>query len=439
MPFVVKGRKPLGRAGLSRLVGPVISALLVAAGTAPAADAWLRSTPDHADGRYTKGQQITWTIKKEEGPLPDAWNWQVLKMGVPPAVASGRVDLSADPKVSFAAKEPGWMLLVLTEDKAARKPMVFNGGALVDEAQIRAGAREPKDFDAFWKDQLKALADIPMNARETPGESGTPGILYGKVELANINGTLVRGQWAKPEGKGPFPAAVQYQYAGVYPLQKDWVLSYARRGYLALNIMAHDLPIDEPPGFYETHAAGPLLNYMLQGFTNRETTYARRMFLGTRRAIDWIISRPEWNRKTLLVTGTSQGGFQSFAAAGLSPEVTHLAVCVPAGCDLTSASHGLRVGWPYWDNAPAGQRALVDECALYYEPCFFAARTKARALVAVGLIDLTSPASHVLAAFNALPGAKTLVPMPESPHTAKHGEQKAWHEASATFLKETGK
>jgi len=416
-----------------------ILALLALAPLAFAAEPWLRSLPDHPTGRYKSGEKITWTIKKEDGAMPDSWKWQVLKNGVPPAIASGTVDLAADATVTCPAEGMGWMFLVLTEDPAQGKPRVFNGGALVDDGQIRTTAKEPADFDAYWKDQLKRLAAIPMNPVLTTNEGTPAGFLLGKLELDNINGTHVRGYWAKPEGDGPFPAVVQYQYAGVYPLQKDWALGHARRGYLALNIIAHDLPVDEPPEFYKQQDAGPLKGYMGLGNTNRDTTYVKRMFLGTRRAIDWVVTRPDWNRKVLLVTGTSQGGFQSFAAAGLSPEVTHLCVNVPAGCDLSAGFRGLYKGWPGWGWAPDSLRAQVEECASYYEPCFFAARTRAHCLVAVGLIDTTSPATHVLAAFNALRGDKQLISMPDCPHTGRHNEARPFNEASGRFFEEIKK
>ena len=58
-------------------------------------------------------------------------------------------------------------------------------------------------------------------------------------------------QLAKPKKAGKYPAMLIVQYAGIYPLQPDWVMKRAKQGYIALNIMAHDLPFDQPKEFYD--------------------------------------------------------------------------------------------------------------------------------------------------------------------------------------------
>lgn len=399
-----------------------------------AADPVVRILPDAPDGKYRAGATITWTISAEQdgAPMSGTFDWLVQSQGAV-KVNEGKLELGAGNAVTVTAKEPAWLLFSVNIPKGGKNNYYY-GGALVDGEKIRGVTPEAGDFDAFWKAQLALLAAVPMDAKVEPGDSGDAAIEYGKVSLANINGTRVNGQYAKPKGEGKFPGAVIYQYAGVYPLQKAWVTGFAKRGYLALNIIAHDLPIDEPAEFYKAQNDGPLKDYMKIGVTNRDTTYVRRMFLGTRRAIDWILARPDLDKRTLLVTGTSQGGFQSFAAAGLSPEVTHLAVNVPAGSDLAAGNFGRRNGWPGWGGGAPEWQAWVNETAGYYDPTAFAARTKAKALVAVGLIDTTSPACHVLSSFNALKGPKELVSMPESPHTARRGEQKAWSDGSSKFF-----
>jgi len=81
------------------------------------------------------------------------------------------------------------------------------------------------------------------------------------------------------------PAILQVQYAGVYPLQKTWVTEKAGKGWLAMNIMAHDLPIDESPAFYEAQSAGPLKNYTMIGSESRDTPWAARGHAAERDAL----------------------------------------------------------------------------------------------------------------------------------------------------------
>lgn len=413
-----------------RFLLPLLLCLLsLALGAEPSV--WI--LPENGNGLYKSGDTITWTLKAD---VTGDCKWQVQYMGVK-AIAEGTVSLGDGATVTCPAGEPGWYLLTVSIPYGGPKPFAAMGGALVDETRIKGTTPEPADFDAFWKAQLALLAAIPMDPKiESTAQDGP--VEYGKISIANIGGTRIRGWYAKPTGEGPFPAVAMYQYAGVYPINQGGAVGMAKRGYLALNILAHDLPVDEPAAFYKQQGDGALKDYVKMGFTNRDTTYFRRMLLGTRRALDWLMAQKEWNRKTLVVTGTSQGGIQSFAAAGLCKEVTHLAVNVPAGCDLAAASFGRRLGWPYWGNAGDLQN-LVDITAGYYDPTKFAARTKAKSLVAVGLIDTTSPPSHVLSTFNALAGEKELISMPASPHTGKRGEQKGWQDGSVAFFAEAAK
>lgn len=405
--------------------------LLTLAGVLWAADPVIRIIPDHPDGIYKMGDAVTWAIKAD---ISSEVDYTVFHMGITP-VASGKVTLGEGAAVTFKTTEAGWLLMSLKVLKGDGKPGAYNGGALVDPNGVKGVTPTAPDFDEYWKTQLALLASVPMDVKDETADSGDASVEYHKVSLANIGGSRVYGQWAKPQGEGPFPAIALYQYAGVYGLPKNNAVNMAKRGYLVINIMAHDLPFDEAPEFYKEQMKGPLNNYVKIGFTNRDSTYFRRMFLGTRRALDFLMAQKSWNQKVLVVSGTSQGGIQSFAAAGLCPQVTHIAVNVPAGCDLAAASGGRRNGWPYWGGNEASVQSLVDQTASYYNPTAFALRTKAQAYVAVGLVDVTSPASHVLSTFNALSGKKELVPMVESPHGAPRGfEQKPWQEGSIRFF-----
>ena len=51
-----------------------------------------------------------------------------------------------------------------------------------------------------------------------------------------------------------------------------------------MNIIAHDLPIDEKPDFYKEKAAKELADYPIQGSDDREKSYFLKMFLSCYRA-----------------------------------------------------------------------------------------------------------------------------------------------------------
>ena len=279
--------------------------------------------------------------------------------------------------------------------------------------KIQPALPRPEDFDAFWEAKLKDLADVAMNPKLDPADAGKPNVDYFKITLDNIRGSHIRGQLARPKQGGKLPAMLIVQWAGVYPLQKGWVTSRAAEGWLVLNINAHDLPIDESEQFYKDQAAGPLKDYPAIGNDDRETSYFLRMYLSCYRAAQYLTERTDWDGRTLVVTGGSQGGLQSIVTAGLHPKISAALACVPAGCDLNGPVAGRMPGWPMWYWKTQGKdEAKVRRAAGYYDVVNFASRVKCPVLIGVGLIDTTCPSPGVFAAYNQLQGPKEIVVLP---------------------------
>jgi cephalosporin-C deacetylase-like acetyl esterase len=344
-----------------------------------------------------------------------------LKQGGGKLLGTGLIDfMDGKATLQCAALEPCTVLAELTCTN--RNGQVFHAlaGAAVAPERIPVSLPCPDDFDAFWKAKIEELAAVPEHPVIQAAHSGRRGVDYWKIQLNNIRGTHIQGQLARPVAGGKLPAMLVVQWAGVYPLQKEWVTDHAVQGWLTLNIMAHDLPIDQPPAYYEQLSNGSLTNYTAIGNDDREKSYFLRMYLSCYRAVEYLSGRPDWDGRTLVVTGTSQGGLQSFVAAGLNPKVTGLMALVPAGCDDTGDLVGRNPGWPYW-MANAGKHELekVRETSRYFDGVNFAARVKCPALIGLGLIDTTSPPSGVFAAINQLKGLKEVALMPEANH---HGD-----------------
>ena len=130
--------------------------------------------------------------------------------------------------------------------------------------------------------------------------------------------------------------------------------------------------------------------------------------------------------------GVSMGGQQSLCLAGLHPQVTHVIVHVPAGCDTNGSLHGRAAGYPNWD----ASNPRVMETALYFDPVNFASHIKATCLVSMGFVDETSPPVGVWTAFNQIRGPKETVPLVNSPHNhlATEEQQRAYTTRSAEWL-----
>lgn len=277
----------------------------------------------------------------------------------------------------------------------------------------------PADFDEFWAARKRQLAAVPINARLAPVQQATTGVTAFDLQVDSL-GAPVSGYFVKPEGAKPknLPIILTVHGAGVRSASLGSATSWAKQNFLALDINAHGLPNGQPDKFYSDLAAGDLKDYRTRGRESRDTVYFQGMFLRLVRALDFLTAQPEWDGRTVVVFGASQGGYQAIVAGGLDPRVTFLAASVPAGCDHTGSTVNRINGWPKFiatgEQPPAGVLAAVR----YYDAMNFATRTKAGAVFTVGFIDTTCPPTSIYAAYNNLPGKKSIHNDPDAGHSS---------------------
>jgi len=406
-------------------------ALLVLAALSAAPVGWaqrLDVAPDHADGLYAEGETVTWTLRYEGDDPPGEVRY-TLKEGGLTEVAAGVVELvDGEGKLRASLDRPGALLAEFTVpgDDEARRLRAY-GGAVVAPERIEPSAPRPDDFRSFWDDKVVELRQTPINPRLEPLGVDKPGGDYWKITMDGWDGTQIRGQLARPAGGDKLPALLIVQWAGVYPLQRSWVVDHAGEGWLVLNILAHDLPIDGPAEFYADQSRGPLNNYPAIGNDSRETSYFLRMYLSDRRAVDYLMGREDWDGETLAVMGTSQGGQQTLVTAGLCPEVTAAMALVPAGCDMLGPDVGRAPGWPMWHYQTEGRDAeAVHSASRYFDAVNFARDIACPLLVGVGHVDTVCPPEGVYAAFNQARGPKRIVPLPISGHGNERWSQRPY-------------
>lgn len=378
-------------------------------------------TADHADGVYRVGEMVRWSIVwVGEGMPPEKVDYVVKKGGLTEQSKESLALTKGVGTVEARFEKPGALLLVLQGSRS-------RGGAVAAPEKVMLSAKRPANFDAFWAAKVKELERIPANPKLERGISGKAGVLYSKLTLDNIRGTKIQGHTAQPAGKTKLPALLIVQWAGVYGLPKNWVTDRAADGWLALNIEAHDLPIDQPPAFYEGQSRGPLNNYPAIGNDSPETSYFLRMYLSCYRAAQYLTEHPDWDGKTLVVMGGSQGGLQALMTAGFHPKVTAALASVPAGCDMLGPDIGRAPGWPQWiNNAGNKDKNKVREASRYFDVANFASRIKCPVLIGCGLIDETCPPEGIIAAANQIQSHKELILLPVAGHQNENNSQAAY-------------
>ena len=410
---------PTGRRRISRVLVVCVIILPASLGMLASAKPSLKAVPSSPSGIYQPGEDIVWHVTLS-GASPTAYSNIVyeLKAGGGTVIGHGTATLPAGGTDLHATlDQPGTVLAEITATNAGQPALTALAGAAVAPEKIPVSSPCPDDFDAFWRAKLEELSHVPAAPVLEPEPSGKKNVDYWKITLNNLRGTHIYGQLARPATGKKFPAMLIVQSAGVYPLAKNWATDRAAEGWLVLNIIAHDLPIDRPAAFYDDLRAHALKDYPAIGNDDREKSYFLRMFLGCYRAVDYLSHRPDWDGKTLVVTGTSQGGLQSFVAAGLNHQVTAVMALVPAGCDNTGALLGRKPGWPYWMAHPEGKDApQMLQTSRYFDGVNFAARIQCPVLVGLGLIDTTATPSGIFAALNQIHAPKEVVVMPLADH-----------------------
>ncbi|MDP0495962.1 MAG: acetylxylan esterase [Verrucomicrobiota bacterium JB024] len=376
--------------------------------------------PDRTDGIYAPGEEVTWTIETvglEAGETAPAAVKYTLKSNGLDTVKEASLPLN-DGKASLTATREDAGTLLLTVEAPGIKAL---SGAAFDPRTLEPVLPRPADFDTFWAAKLKELDAIPLNPQLTPEDSPKPQVELWQLTLDNIRDTEVHGQLARPkDAKGKLPAMLIVQWAGVYPLNKDWACGYANDGWLVLNIIAHDLPIYEKADYYNELKDGALKAYPTIGNDDRETSYFLRMYLSCVQAVRYLTSREDWNGETLVVRGGSQGGLQTLVTAALcSDTVTAAIASIPAGCDANGPVGGRAPGWPRWYYATGDKDPeKVRQAAEYYDVVNFASEIRCPTLIGMGLADVTCPAPGVFTAANQIQGPVELVVMPSAGHKA---------------------
>jgi len=382
-------------------------------------------TPYHASGIYDVGETVGWTVTPGSTPPTYAYKWTIRRNNAV-VLKEGTLDLSSGQATLEVVSDQPAMLYVAIDAIAALSPGTaastgggsgfvggnagrntgfYAAGAAVAPTKIGLATPRPADFDAFWDAKLAAQARLPIKAALTPVETDVPGVELHMFELDAL-GSRTHGYVAKPARDGKFPALIQLQYAGVYALTSRAATGRAAEGWLMINVDSHDKLPSDPSGSVPRA-------YQAVGNRDRETSYFLNMYLRDSRALDYLLTRPDWDGKTIVLTGGSMGGQQSLVLAGLRPEkISAVLVCVPAGADTNGDLHGRKAGYPNWPS----DNPDVMKTALYFDAVNFASRIKAPVMAGIGFIDTISPPAGIWTALNQIPGPVEALPMIESEH-----------------------
>ncbi len=272
---------------------------------------------------------------------------------------------------------------------------------------FRPDVAEPDDFDAFWRrtlDEARAQAAPPtLDAADSPITQ----LVIEDLAFSGFGGEPIRAWVTRPRTTDRLPTVIEYiGYNGGRGIPGER-LQWAAAGYVHILMDTRgqgsgwgtggDTP--DPHG-----SEGSVPGFMTRGIGAPDTYYYRRLFTDAVRLVDVAADLPFVDPAHISVTGGSQGGGITLAAAGLHEAVSAAMPDVPFLCHFRRSVE-LTPGHPFREieqylAVRRDQVERVFQTLSYFDGVNFARRIHAPALFSVGLMDGTVLPSSVFAAYN---------------------------------------
>ena len=326
----------------------------------------------------------------------------------------------------------------------ASDPKTFTAiGFLVSPETLRPGFKTPEDLVKYWQKDIQRMRKLKPVVKTYPAvfdadEKNDPSEFecY-RIEINMPDGRPCRGYVAYPKNAElhSLPIFVWLHGAGVIKRGNralaSRVLAEAKKGCIALDINAHGFEDDQPQEYYAELDAGDLRRYAYRDFSSKGDYYFHNMYLRDVRALDYATTLPYWDGKRIIVYGSSQGGGQALALAGIDPRVTHCVAIVPALTDMGGVLDGRKSGWPSSANKKNAPTYLGPKVMAYHDGALLVSLFKGELHIEAGNIDVTCDPACVAAAYNNAVNvtSKQIYFFPRRPHGDKDLlEDEAWNE-----------
>ena len=267
---------------------------------------------------------------------------------------------------------------------------------------------EPADFDDFWNKQKKRLAAVSF--KESTECQLVKTVPNGKVYALSIPCAGPRpatGYLIVPDNAKEKSLAARIDFYG-YGASPQKVPSMVVPGYLILKLNAHGQKLGQNAEYYKTFFASLKsgnYNYAFDPELNKdpENCFFNGMVMRALRAIEYLKSRPEWNRKDLVAAGGSQGGLQTMWATALDKDVTLALPSITWCCDMAGTQKAGRLHGSW--------RLKYVPQLDYYDPVFMAKRIKTAEvnITRAGLGDYTCPPSGLAICYKNLSTPKKTI------------------------------
>lgn len=301
------------------------------------------------------------------------------------------------------------------------------------------GWEPPADWNAFWAKAKAELAAVPANPRvsEVEGRETKTGRLY-KVLLDSVDGVTFACWYFVPKDVDVPRAKTSRRYPAIQVMPgygaEEPPIDRTADGFIVLSV--------NPRGHGPSNEFWKLPDdHLSWHISEPERYYYRGAYMDCLRAIQWLMTRPEVNAKSVGVEGSSQGGAFALATAAMEPRVAVCSANVPFLCDWPDSVRLCTRGG-YSTLRPRFEAATEEGAAIrktigYIDAIFMAGHIHCPTLISAGEMDRTCPPYGGASAYNRLPKAtpKQLLIVPHRDHEVMPEWRDATTKLYAKWLK----
>ncbi len=313
--------------------------------------------------------------------------------------------------------EPGFYSVALCLVEDGNRTELTRSNIGINPELISSPQDKQPDFDAFWEQTLKELAEVNPEYRRTllKEHSNSVRRTY-RVDMKSLGGEDICVLMAEPVIEGKYPVMVYYMGYGSDVWHFD---PSSNPQMIEVMVCVRNQALNRKPGEKD--------DWCTRGLENKDTYYYRGAFADAVRAMDFVCSLEKADTDRILVQGESQGGALTLVAASLDHRIRAIAPSAPFLNDYKD--YFAIVHWPGEPIiAKAGELGISDEdmytTLSYFDVKNFTDRIECPVLMAIGLQDPVCPPHTNFAGYNHIKSEKSWVCYPYAGHNV--WEQPEW-------------
>ena len=284
----------------------------------------------------------------------------------------------------------------------------------------------PADMEEYWDRAIAEMEALGTGCELIPAGFQIPGAECFELYFTGVGGARIHGRLARPKRQAGVRhpgVCIFHGYSGSGG-SFSGLLRWVAAGFVAVNL-------DCRGQAGKSEDIVPVRGNTLHGQIIRgladpdpDKLYFRNVFLDTAQLARIVMAMDDVDETRVCATGGSQGGGLTLACAALTPTLFRAAPMMPFLCDYrrvwemdldVDAYAELREYFRHSDPQHRREREIFEKLG-YIDNQHLAHRIRAEVKMFTGLMDTICPPSSQFAAYNKIPGKKSVELYPDFFH-----------------------